>query len=154
MTSLCYKADKERSKQPVTTDYYTINLEGNPNSCIINIKTKKFRSLVDSGAEVSLLHHKIYKSLTFLPKLTKKEVHLQSVNGNSLNVLGCVKVDFSIKSYKMSHVFYVVADMNRNIILGRDWLVQNGVRLYYDLGCLRVGNIYTNLEEDITFHPF
>lgn len=49
----------------------------------------------------------------------------------------------------MSHVFYVVADMNRNIILGRDWLVQNGVRLYYDLGCLRVGNIYTNLEEDI-----
>ena len=87
--------------------------------------------------------------MTFLPKLIKKEVHLQSVNGNSLNVLGGVKVDFSIKSYKMSHVFYVVADMNRNIILGRDWLVQNGVRLYYDLGCLRVGNIYTNLEEDI-----
>lgn len=46
----------------------------------------------------------------------------------------------------MSHVFYVVSDMNRNIILGRDWLVKNGVRLYYDLGCLRVGNIYTNLD--------
>jgi hypothetical protein len=86
-TSLCYKADKERNKQPVTTDYYTINLAGNPSSCIINIKNKKLRSLVDSGAEVSLLHHKIYKSLTFLPKLIKKEVHLQSVNGISLNVL-------------------------------------------------------------------
>jgi hypothetical protein len=48
----------------------------------------------------------------------------------------------------MSQVFYVVADMNRNKILGRDWLVQNGVRLYYELGCLRVGNMYTNLEED------
>jgi hypothetical protein len=54
----------------------------------------------------------------------------------------------------MSHVFYVVANMNRNIILGRDWLVQIGVRLYYDLGCLRVGNIYTNLEEDIYFKTF
>ena len=76
--------------------------------------------------------------MTFLPKLIKKEVHLQSVNGNSLNALGGVKIDFSIKSHKMSHVFYVVSDMNRNIILGRDWLVQNGVRLYYDLGCLRL----------------
>ena len=62
--------------------------------------------------------------MTFLPKLIKKEVYLQSVNGNSLNVLGGVKIDFSIKSYKMSHVFYVVSDINRNIILGRDWLVQ------------------------------
>lgn len=61
------------------TDYYTINLAGNPNSCIINIKNKKFRSLVDSGAEVSLLHHKIYKSLTFLPKLTKKKKFIFSL---------------------------------------------------------------------------
>lgn len=43
----------------------------------------------------------------------------------------------------------MVSDINRNVILGRDWLVKNGVWLYYDLGMLRVGNVYANLEEDI-----
>ena len=39
--------------------------------------------------------------------------------------------------------------MNRNIILGQDWLIKNGVRMYYDLGCLRVNNTYVPLIEDI-----
>ena len=39
--------------------------------------------------------------------------------------------------------------INRNVILGRDWLVQNGVRLYFDLGFLQVGNSKVPLEEDI-----
>ncbi|VDI50167.1 Hypothetical predicted protein [Mytilus galloprovincialis] len=39
--------------------------------------------------------------------------------------------------------------MNRNVILGKDWLVQNGVRLYFDLGCLRIQKNYVPLEEDI-----
>ena len=39
--------------------------------------------------------------------------------------------------------------INRNFILGRDWLVQNGVRLYFDLGFLRVGKTTVPLEEDI-----
>ena len=39
--------------------------------------------------------------------------------------------------------------MNRNIILGRDWLKQFGVHMYYDLGCIRVGKSYIKLEEDL-----
>ena len=39
--------------------------------------------------------------------------------------------------------------MNRNIILGRDWLKQFGVCMYYDLGCIRVGKSYVKLEEDL-----
>ncbi|CAC5412399.1 unnamed protein product [Mytilus coruscus] len=31
----------------------------------------------------------------------------------------------------------------------KDWLVQNGVRLYFDLGCLRIQKKYVPLEEDI-----
>ena len=113
------------------------------------IKNKKLRALVDSGAQCSLLHYKIYQTLDNLPKLNKKKVNLQSVNGNSLNCVGSIDIEFSIKSVKMNHTFYVVSDMNRNVILGRDWLVKNGVRLYFDLGMLRVGDVYANLEEDI-----
>lgn len=32
--------------------------------------------------------------------------------------------------------------MNRNMILGRDWIKQKGVRLYFDLGYLRIGKTY------------
>lgn len=39
--------------------------------------------------------------------------------------------------------------MNRKLILGRDWLLKNGVRLYFDLGCIRVHQTYIPLQEDI-----
>ncbi|CAG2230048.1 unnamed protein product [Mytilus edulis] len=38
---------------------------------------------------------------------------------------------------------------NRNAILGRDWLVKFGVRVYFDLGCLRINKTYVPLVEDI-----
>ena len=50
----------------------------------------------------------------------------------------------------MSQDFYVIRDLNRNLILGLDWLKQNNVRIYFDLKCLRInGKHYVNLEEDI-----
>ena len=39
--------------------------------------------------------------------------------------------------------------MNRKIILGRDWLKQFGICMYYDLGCIRIGNSYVKMEEDM-----
>ena len=32
--------------------------------------------------------------------------------------------------------------------MGRDWLQTNGVRIYYDLGAVRINNEYAPLEED------
>ena len=50
----------------------------------------------------------------------------------------------------MSQDFYVIRDLNRNLILGLDWLKQNNVRIYFDLKCLRInGKHCVNLEEDI-----
>ena len=43
---------------------------------------------------------------------------------------------------KQEHEFFIVPQKNRNIILGRDLLKQFGVCIYYDLGCIRVGNLY------------
>ena len=46
--------------------------------------------------------------------------------------------------------FYVTRDLNRNLILGLDWMKQNNVRIYMDLKCIRVnGKHDVNLEEDI-----
>ena len=48
----------------------------------------------------------------------------------------------------MSQKFYVTDGLNRNFILGRDWLKQNGIRMYFDLGMLRIGRTYVKFEED------
>ena len=120
-----------------------------PDSCLIKIGTQKFRSLVDSGAEVSLTHRNVYQSMKDQPKLIKKYVNLQSVNGDRLVIDGCINISFEMKNTKLNHTFFVVKYLNRKIILGRDWLIGNGVRMYFDLGCLRVGNTYIPLKKDI-----
>lgn len=48
----------------------------------------------------------------------------------------------------MSSVF-LVHGVNRKFILGRDWLIQNRVRIYYDLGTMRINDVYVPLQEDI-----
>ena len=89
----------------------------------------------------------IYQSLRFKPHLKKISVNLQSVNGEQLKVHGQVKLELILNGVKLEHNFYVVSNMNRNLILGQDWLMKNGVRLYYDLGCLRVKDTYVPLVE-------
>ena len=128
---------------------YKIELAGTPNSCTIKIQNQRLRALVDSGAEVSLMHRRIYKTLKQKPKLSKKNINLQSVNGKSIYIDGLVNMKFTIGKVECCHSFFVVSGINRNIILGQDWLVNNGVRLYYDLGCLKVKNTYVSLENDI-----
>ena len=54
-----------------------------------------------------------------------------------------------MRSLKMTQSFYVVKYLNRNFILGRDWLTEWGSFIFFDLGCLRVGKTYGPLEEDI-----
>ena len=107
------------------------------------------RALIDTGAEVSLMHRRVYDSLKIKPKLQHKKPFLHSVNGDPLRVDGCAEVVFDIGGIKMSHSFFIVRDMNRKLILGGDWLQKNGVRLYYDLGCIRVNQTYVPLQEDI-----
>ena len=128
---------------------YRINLAGSPNSCVIKVGNQKFRSLVDSGAEVSLMKRKVYNSLPGKPVLEKKSIKLQSVSGQSLVVDGRIVLSIKLGKACVDHEFYVTPDMNRNVILGRDFLVQNGVRVYYDLGCMKVAGEYVGLEEDI-----
>lgn len=77
------------------------------------------------------------------------DVHLQSANGGSLEIEEKVDLTLEIGSLTMSHPFYVVQGKNRNFILGRNWLIQIGVRIYYDLGTMRINYVDVPLQEDI-----
>ena len=120
-----------------------------PYNYFVKIGKQNFRSLVDSGAEVSLIHSRAYQNLKDKPKLMNKKVYLQSASGQPMMVDGSINVTLDIRGVKINQTLYVVRNLNRSLILGRDWLKTNGVRLYYDLGCLIIGHTYIPLEEDI-----
>lgn len=124
---------------------------GSPNSVLIKVNNKRFRSSINTGAELCLINSKIFHTLpnAYVSKLKKSDVHLQSVNWGSLEIEGKVDLTFQLGSLTMSHPFYVVQGMNRNCILGRDWLIQNGVRIYYDLGTMRINDVCVPLQKDI-----
>ena len=62
---------------------------------------------------------------------------------------GCALIEYKIGKWKQEHKFFIVLQMNRNIILGRDLLNQFGMCMYYDLGCIMVGKSHIKLEEDL-----
>jgi hypothetical protein len=75
-----------------------------------------FRALVDSGAEVSLIHSRVFVNLKDKPKVFKKKAHLQSVNGQALNIEGCANITIKIGKTEVTQLFYIFKDMNRNDI--------------------------------------
>ena len=71
------------------------------------------------------------------------------VTGDSIGVDGWALLKYEMGREKQEHEFFVVPEMNRNIILGRDWLKLFGVCKHYDLGWIRSGKSYVQMEEDI-----
>ena len=82
----------------------------------MKLNRHKFRALLDSGPEVSLIHTKVQKSLNIKPKLKKQTALLQSVKGDSINVDGCALIGCEIGKEKQEHEFFIDPQMNRNII--------------------------------------
>ena len=147
---VCAKSYGYNIKGNLPQKTYKISVSGSPNSCLVKIGRQRFRTLVDTGAECSLMHRRIYDQLKNKPRLTNKKVCLQSANGTELKCDGSITLQICIGGAEMSQDFYVIQDLNRNLILGLDWLKQNNVRIYFDLKCLRInGKHYVNLEEDI-----
>ena len=66
-----------------------------------------------------------------------------------IDVDGCASLKYEIGREKQKYEFFVVLEMNKNTVLGRDWLMQFDVCIYYDLGCIRIDKSYIKMEEDI-----
>ena len=96
-----------------------------------------------------MVHKNVYESLQIKPKLSKSNAILKSVNRGQLNVLGSISLPFVLGWMRMNHTFIVASGINKNVILGIDWLSKFGVRLYFDLQKLRVGKTYVPLQLDI-----
>ena len=63
---------------------------------------------------------------------------------------GSISVQVCIGNMEMSQEFYVIRELNKNMILGLDWMKTNNVKIYMELNCIRINRkYYVNLQEDI-----
>ena len=143
------EADAGRNSGQKTRKIVIHSVTKGPNSLLVKFGKRKFRALLDSGAEVSLIHRRVYDSLKSRPKLQKPNLNLATAGNTPLHIDGFAEIEFTLGGLKMTHKFYVVRNLNRNIIIGLDWLQARGVRVYHDLGCIRVHSTYVPLVEDI-----
>ena len=120
-----------------------------PNSLLIKFEKQKYRALLDSGAEVSLISRRVYDSFKIKLKLFKHSLNLSTAANTPMHVDGFSELTFTLGGLKMSHKFYVVQNLNRNVIIGLDWLKSRGVRVYHDLSCIRVHETYIPLIDDM-----
>ena len=136
-------------KEKKTVPIYSLSVTDHPTSCLVKIGHNQIRSLIDTGAELSLLSERAYNSLKYRPPLKRKNIALQAANGSGIKVLGEIILPFKMGGVKLEHNFIVASDLNRSMLLGRDFLFKNGVRLYCDLKKIRVKGAYIPLENDI-----
>ena len=96
------------------------------------------------------MHRRAYDQLKNKPRLVNKKVCLQSANGSEVKCDGSISVQVCIGNTEMSQEFYVISELNRNMILGLDWMKTNNVRIHMDLKWIRINiNYYVNLQENI-----
>ena len=109
-----------------------------------------FRCLLDTGAEKTLLHENVYNQLEKKPQLMNKSIRLQSASGNEVIVKGCVNLKFKVGGLSLTQEFLIVSNLNRNVILGNDFLIANKARLYFDLKQVRLQDShYVPFENDV-----
>ena len=130
---------------------HTFNIPTTPNSIIIHIQNIAVRSLVDTGSELSLLNKKIYDSLRQKPPLKRGGVSLHSANGSHMEVKGKILLNFKIHGQKFQHEFFVVKDLTRSAIIGRDFLTKFNATIYCAYNKLKINNAYIPLENDTHF---
>ena len=137
-------------KEKLRQEKFKIKISGSPNSWLVKIGKQTFRTLIDTVAECLLMHRRAYDQLKNKPRLVNKKVCLQSANGSEVKCDGSISVQVCISNTKMSQEFYVISELNRNMILGLDWMKTNNVRIHMDIKWIRINrNYYVNLQENI-----
>ena len=126
-----------------------ISEECKPNSCVIFIGKTRWRALVDTGADCSVISDNMYKRLKNRPEIKPVSQILQGAGDTPLKVRGITEIRFCLGKVEYTQKCYVVKEASRNMILGLDFLKKNNARIYLDLEKLRLNGEYVDLDQDI-----
>ena len=91
------------------------------------IGTSVCNALIDTGATRSCICEKYYQSLSLTKIQFIQNINVRSATGSNLTPVSLVNCSFEIGRIKFNGDFIVCKNLNRPLILGRDFLIQNHV---------------------------
>ena len=97
----------------------------------IDIEGTKCNALIDTGASRSCISEAYFKTL---PQQTLKGLHrvaVRSASGSSLAPLGFITSNITLGNKTSQHDFVVCKHLMRPLILGREFLFKNELKVYY-----------------------
>ena len=104
------------------------------------------RTLFDTGATKSVMSGKMWRDLKLGPLDERNLPSVVGANGSSLGVLGCIRctIAFDKDEDKFDQTFLVCENLQRGVILGKDFTRQNCAGVYWTPHNTRV--LHTNLK--------
>ena len=128
-----YKIDETRPTEEGTVFETTIN-------------NTKMKALFDTGATKSVMSGKMYRDLKLGPLDDSNLPSVVGANGSSLGVMGRIRctIAFEKDEDKFDQTFLVCENLQRGVILGKDFARQNCAGVYWTPHNTRV--LHTNLK--------
>ena len=113
--------------------------------CWLHLGNRKTYSLVDSGADISLISKETFDKIAAKDVCdfsTKNCVPLQSVSGHKLKNFGTVVLQVKLAKFSQPHRFQIVNGLRNQCILGNDFLSNFGAQLDFGQKTLNIdGNV-------------
>ena len=128
-----YKIDETRATEEGTVFETTIN-------------NTKMKTLFDTGATKSVMSGKMWRDLKLGPLDYRNLPSVVGANGSSLGVMGRIRCTIAFKKDedKFDQTFLVCENLQRGVILGKDFTRQNCAGVYWTPHNTRV--LHTNLK--------
>ena len=108
---------------------------------LIAIQGTKCNALIDTGATRSCISEAYFKTL---PQQNLKGLHrvaVRSASGSSLAPVGFITCNITLGNKTFQHDFVVCKHLMRPLILGREFLFENELKVYYSkMGKCRLDN--------------
>ena len=116
----------------------------------VTIGTQQFRTLLDTGSQLSLVSEDFVKLM--YPKLVKpsdstKKATLISATGHHLKATKSGKIRITLGKVRMYHDFVVVSNFKHDMILGIDFMNSRKALLDFENQALIIGNSLFPLQQ-------
>ena len=95
------------------------------------IGTTMCNALIDTGSTRCCISENYYKKLQLEKIHLLQNINVRSTTGSNLAPIGLVNCTFELGGTKFSGDFIVCKNLTRPLILGRDFLIQNHISVWY-----------------------
>ena len=98
---------------------------------LIDIQGSKCNALIDTGATRSCISEAYFKTLPHQNLKGLHKVAVRSASGSSLAPVGFMTCNITLGNKTFQHDFIVCKHLMRPLILGREFLYENELKVYY-----------------------